>query len=199
LPWKEIAAAIASTPGPDPRWLDLLQFLGEQWLAWPPVSAELTDRTPHIDVLVLVNERLRELWPNGLLAWVGRDPVALRKSAETEYQRSGRLVTTGGPLTYGLVHDAGRWQWSLAVGNAEFRQIPLDATLVAAKADAAGLGDRWVRTKAPHAMLEVRSPLQAPLVREDVATWFSEALEDVRKANLLEPYLVEIAARQTKS
>lgn len=60
LSWKNLGAAV-DVPGSGERWRDFLEFLREEQLAWPPMPGAVADPEAYLQVLVAVNNRIREL------------------------------------------------------------------------------------------------------------------------------------------
>ncbi len=80
---------------------------------------------------------LAQRWPGSKLLWVHRGQQA--SWARTCYEAEGRLFSTGGPLTYGLVPHESEWFWSLALGINNYQRVCIDIEKVIARASRASL------------------------------------------------------------
>jgi hypothetical protein len=198
LSWRSLAAAIEAD-GTDDRWRDLLDFLRERQLAWPPMPRAVVDPNAFIPVLLAVNNRIRELWPTYGMAWLGVESGALKAAARAEYSTNNRITVSGGPLTYGLVPLGDEWAWSLCVGSANYQGVPLDPTELVRQAERSGLSERWKRLGHRHTALEACLPLEECSANEEVVAWFIEALSELDERKILASFLDGVDAKRSKS
>src|SRR5687767_12075240 len=96
LKWSDIVDAIRLTAQPHHALLSLREFLLDEKIVRPPLPTEPIDAAVFIDVIVEVNQRIRDLWPNTPMAW-WQDSV-LRSSLTKCAEAGLDLITTGGPL-----------------------------------------------------------------------------------------------------
>jgi hypothetical protein len=198
LSWRALADAIENGPDDeDRRWKDLVAFLYEEGVAWRPLPANTTDPTLFIPVLWTVNRQIREHWPNVGMDWRGDEPQLLRSGAVTDFQRSGRLVTTGGPLTYGLVLSGDESDWYIGVGARNYQRVPLDSAAIIRRADQAGISDQWTRPGSHRAVLESRAALRDLPDHASASAWFAERLDELHAKRVLQDFLDGVAARRS--
>jgi hypothetical protein len=198
LSWKDLAAAIEA-PGCGGRWKDLLKFLREEELAWPPMPRTVVDPEPYLSVLVAVNNQIREYWPTSEIAWSGKNPFKLKAAARTEYAERNRLIATGGPLTYGLVPFDRSWVWSISVGSVNYQCVRFDAGAIVRQADHMELSARWKRIGTRHSALEAHLPLAECSTYEQATAWFGDALRELDEKKTLRGFFDGLDAKRAKS
>ena len=196
LSWKDLVAAIEQMPGADRRWADLLSFLEEEGIAWRALPIDKVDTAVHLKVLTDVNRLLKDRWPHSEMNFSGTAP--LRKHVFNKFKDSGRLVATGGPLTYGLVPRNGEWFWSISVGVENFQRVPLDGAAIVHRADEAGLSPQWQRSRLTNAAVAKEVPLCDCASREDAEAWFAAALDELRATGILRPFIEGLAEKRKK-
>jgi hypothetical protein len=125
----------------------------------------------------------------------GQNPAALRTVALNQLKWSGRLVATGGPLTYGLVPLNDQWFWCLWVGSENYQRVRLDAALIVRQADQAGLSDRWQRSVRPTAALALETRLADHATYEAATAWFSDGLDELYSKQILSGFLDGLSAK----
>ncbi len=150
LEWADVVQAVESVSNPHYMWVSLREFLLEEKIVRPTVRSLPADSPACIDLIVDVNRRIRQLWPDASLAWMDG---ALRKSLQKNVHRE--LVAVGGPLVYGLALNDGVWQWCLRVSVAKnYERVRLDARRVLE--DARQLAGDWTRYPDQPELLERR-------------------------------------------
>jgi hypothetical protein len=195
LKWLDIVDAVASVPNPHHTWLSLREFLLDEKIVRPPVPTEPADARACIDVIVDVNRRLAELWPNsGTLVW--REGT-LRNSLERSFEAHRDLVTSGGPLRYGLMPAGERWEWGLVVTTRNYQKVPLDAHEMLRDAEVGGLPQEWMRHTDRFEVLARRLSPGRPVSHDEIVAWFDEGLRQLHHAKVLDPFLAGLSTRQT--
>lgn len=194
LRWKCLARAIEEFGGEvDGRWNDLLEFLGEEGIAWRSLEPDPRVFEAHVEVLVKVNELIKTRWAWAGMAWA---PESLRKAALGQLTDHNQLTVTAGPLTYGLVPSSEGWLWSLTVGCQNAQRVRLDHVAMRRQADGAGLPDRWGRSTTRSAVLSLQVLLRGYTDREDAAAWFAAALGELEAHGVLRSFLDGLVAKK---
>jgi hypothetical protein len=93
LEWADVVRAIESVSNPHYLWTSLREFLLEETIVRPVVRSLPADAPACIDLIVDVNKRIRQLWPDASLAGIDS---ALRSSLQKNIDRE--LLAVGGPL-----------------------------------------------------------------------------------------------------
>jgi hypothetical protein len=196
LKWSDIVDAIGSVPDPHPSWLSLREFLLDQRIVRPPLPTELTiEADARIDIIVDVNRRVRDLWPNAGagLAWVdGALRNYLRKSVEAHQE----LAASAGPLLYGLMAVGKSWEWSLVVtATRNYQRVRLDAQDIRRDAEVGGLPQDWLRYTDRFEVLERRLAPGTLDSHDEIVAWFDEGLRQLRDAKIVDRYLTGLTTK----
>lgn len=191
--WSHVVRAVESVSNPHYTWVSLREFLLEEKIVRPIVRSLPADLGACIDLIVDVNGRIRHLWPNLGLAWSdGRLETALKNTVDRE------LLTTGGPLVYGLALIDGVWQWCLRFSVARnYESIRLDARQILE--DARSLPIDWTRYADQPELLERRLPPGQLTSHDEIVRWFDEGLRQLRDVGLLNSYLTGVAEKRARA
>lgn len=190
--WADIVQAVESVSNPHYMWVSLREFLLEEKIVRPIVRFLPADAAACIDLIVDVNGRVRELWPDGSLAWMDG---ALRNSLQKNVD--GELIAVGGPLVYGLALTDGVWQWCLRISVAKnYERVRLDARRVLE--DARRLPSEWARYPDQPELLERRLQSGTLKSHDDIVKWFDEGLRQLQGAGVLNSYLAGLAEKHAR-
>jgi len=196
LKWSDIVDCIAEVPDAHHAWVSLLDFLWDERIVWPPAPTEPVEAGPVIDVIIDVNRRISRLWPKTALVWPdGR----LRHSLEGSFEAHRDLVTSGGPLRYGLMPAGKGWEWGLVVTTKNYQNVDLDAQLILRDAEIGGLPLDWVRDVDRFEVLERRASPGNLGSHDEIVAWFDEGLQQLREAKILERFFDGLATKQASS
>ena len=197
LSWRDLAEVIEACNAGE-RWIDLLEFLREEQLAWPRMPLAAPAPEPYLPVLIEVNNWIREQWPSHGIAWHGTNSSALTKAAVTEYRSNNHIIGTAGPLTYGLVPSGKDWAWSITVGSVNYQNVKLDPGEIVRLANRMELPRRWKRLSTKHAALEARLPLAECVVHEEAVSWFQDAIRELNEKEILRGFFEGLDAKFAK-
>ena len=159
------------------------------------VGPERVEPDACIDVIVDVNKSIRQLWPGTSLAW---QDGALRSSLKRSFEAERTLVTSGGPLSYGLMPTDTSWEWGLVVTTRKspYQRVTLDAQEMVRDADIGGLPQDWQRHTDRFDVLERRVPLERQSSHDEIVEWFHVGLTQLRDAKVLDRYFVGLSTKQ---
>jgi diadenosine tetraphosphate (Ap4A) HIT family hydrolase len=182
LTWRDIVAAVDAESSPHQTWVSLREFLYDEGVVRPPVPAASADREKCIDVIVGVNQQVRRLWPKTTLVWQDGN---LRNGLKEALDRN--LVTSAGPLRYGLMPAGEGFDWGIVVtARKGYQGVALDTQRVLRAAEAGGLPQDWVRhTDDRFELLERRVPAATVPGHDEVVSWFAEGLGHLHSAGIL--------------
>jgi hypothetical protein len=118
-----------------------------------------------------VNRQIASRCPDLGMDYPGQNPAALRRVALNQLSWTGRLVATGGPLTYGLSAIKDQWCWCLWVGTENYQRVRLKVADIVRQADEAALSQRWQRSGQPTMVLALEAPLPEYASFEAATAW----------------------------
>lgn len=196
LRWSDVVTAIDLVTDPHYTWVSLREFLVDEQIVRPPVAAEPIDVGPCIDVVVAMNRRIREVWPGQgtSLAWI---EGALRKALTASCRPRQDVVTTGGPLLYGLMANGDTWEWRLVVtARKNYDKIPVHPQQLLRDAELGGLHGDWVRHTQGLDVLERSVSSQALTSHDEIVAWFDKGLRQLHDARILDRYLADLACKR---
>lgn len=197
LKWSDVVDAIDSVSDPHYTWASLREFLLEEKIVRPPVTTAPSDVESHIDVIVAVNGRIRNLWPAVGMAWMDG---ALRASLHRAVDAKQELITTGGPLRYGVECAEGICRWRLALSVARnYERVPLSPLRVLGDAETGGLPQEWLRHPYQPEVLERTLPTGSLTSHDEIVRWFDDGLRQLHDAGVLKSYQLGYATKQAKA
>jgi hypothetical protein len=175
LTWSAVADAVSTVPDAHHSWHMLRDFLLEEHIARPPLSSDSPEVQRATEVIVAINERIRQHWPQAEkdLTWY---EGSLRRSLRGWQEIDGRMVTSAGPLRYGLVPANESWDWTVQFWLQNYQRVPLGSEAVLRQADSGSLPDDWSRDPMARAILDRRLPLGRYTDDRDVLSWFDDSL-----------------------
>ena len=187
LKWSDVVNAIASVPDPHHAWLSLRDFLLDEKIVRPLVPTDSVDTDACIDIILDVNQKLRDLWPGTTIAWWS--DTRLRSTLENTYEENHDLIAEGGPLRYGLRPAGKGWEWSLVVTTKNYERVRLDPQQILRDADVGGLSQDWVRDTDIREVLKRRLTLGGLNLPDEIVAWFEAGLRQLQDAKVLDRYL----------
>ena len=195
LTWADIVAAIDLVQNPHYAWLSLRDFLVEERIVRRPLPPDLTSADSAkelVEVIVEVNGKVRELWPE--LAWRDGD----LRSKFPKWIEAGETCVSAGPLKYGLMADGEARRWCLAVtASKNYERVVLDARQMLRDAEIGGLPQEWRRHPDRHDVtLERHVSLEQLTLPDEVVLWFDEGLRQLGDAKIMDRFLAGLAGRQ---
>ena len=185
MTWSDVVSGIQSIPHPHHAWVSLLDFLLDEKIVRPTIPEHRIDAEASIEVLIGVNRKIRDRWPNIGLAW---QDGALQKALKRSLDERQDLATTGGPLRYGLVAGSVGWEWMLGVATKNYWRVRLDATDMLRDAELSRLPSTWARHLDRPEVLECRLAVTDVASHDEVLTWFEDGLRELDDARILERY-----------
>jgi hypothetical protein len=195
--WDDIVDAVdalgkTETP-PHYTWLALREFLLDERIASQKLpEAPLVDRGALLEVILRVNDLIRERWKGTPIAW---QDGHLRTAMHGVFEPSHGAETTGGPLRYGVIAEGTRWEWGLTVSTWNHQRVKVGADDFKRRADGSGLLADWRRLNGSRDALTRRLAYRQGDSSAIVVDWFRESLKQLDDAQVLEPFFEGLAAK----
>jgi hypothetical protein len=198
LKWTDIVGAIEAVPNPHHSWISLREFLFGERIVRRALPTQVVDPAPFVDVITGANSRLARLWPEPALGLIWIDG-ALRNALEKSFREHRELLTTAGPIEYGLaIGDEGPAWRMVVTTRRNYHSIRLDPSQVLAAAEAGGLSTGWGRHSSGQEVLTRTAPLETLASHDEAVAWFDLGFQQLRNARVLDTYLTGLAEKRSK-
>jgi len=188
ITWESLLNAVDATPEPDRWWVDLAAFLRGRWVVAPRLPDTHADPAAFAEVYVKINSVLRGTWQN--------PPLPLHTDAIKARVEKGHLECSSGPMIWGMRPDVEGSVWYVSMADSGHPGVSVPAATVVEAMRAARLlatwksieRHRWGRTE----LFEKTRPVVASDPADEVLAWFTQAFNDLRDGQVLEPHLARV-------